>query len=149
MGGRTANTSNQRGIQNLTSQVALEVLRRKSSIIAAATEYQHFGARSQAQREFNNQSTKERSKFERENIGRSTGTTTSGSKATVAVVTLVLSIDGDSTKVPQVNSISDVEDALRKISADAKVDDCLQSVEILWTPEERSETLSQKDVIAD
>lgn len=67
----------------------------------------------------------------------------------MAVVTLVLSIDGDSTKVPPVRSLSDVEEALRKISSDAKMDDCLQSVEVLWTPEERTETLSLKDVIAD
>jgi uncharacterized membrane protein len=129
--------------------VALEVLRRKSSIVSASTDYKHFNSRSKALREFNNQSTQERGKFERENIGANFGGQQSGSKATMAVVTLVLSIDGDSTKVPQVRSLADVEDALRKISADSKMDDCLQSVEILWTPEERTETLSPKDVVAD
>lgn len=67
----------------------------------------------------------------------------------MAVVTLVLSIDGDSTKVPRITSLEDVEESLRKIASDSKMDDCLQSVEILWTPEERSETLTLKDVIAD
>lgn len=146
--GQTSNTDSRRGIQNLTSQVALEVLRRKSSIISASTEYQHFKSRSQALREFNNQATKERSKFERENT-RAYQVTEAGSKATMAVVTLVLSIDGDSTKVPRITSIEDVEESLRKIASDSKMDDCLQSVEILWTPEERSETLTLKDVIAD
>lgn len=67
----------------------------------------------------------------------------------MAVVTLVLAIDGDSTKIPRIGGIADVEDALRKIASDSKMDDCLQSVEILWTPDERSETLTLQDVIAD
>jgi uncharacterized membrane protein len=131
------------------SEVALEVLRRKSSIISASSEYQHFKSRSQAIREFNNQATKERSKFERENARLHQAVTQGSSKATMAVVTLVLAIDGDSTKIPRIGGIADVEDALRKIASDSKMDDCLQSVEILWTPDERSETLTLQDVIAD
>ena len=42
-----------------------------------------------------------------------------------------------------------MEEALRKIASDAKVDDCLQSAEILWTPEDRSETLTLREVVAD
>ena len=65
-------------------------------------------------------------------------------------MTLVLAIDGDSTEIPtRINSVSDVEEALRKIASDAKVDDCLQSAEILWTPEDRTETLTLREVVAD
>jgi uncharacterized membrane protein len=60
-----------------------------------------------------------------------------------------LAIDGDSSKVGKVQSIGSVEEALRMIAADAKVDECLQSLEILWTPEDRSETLSPRDIVAD
>jgi uncharacterized membrane protein len=67
----------------------------------------------------------------------------------MAVVTLVMAIDGDSTKLSSIRSMADVEEALRKIAADAKVDDALQSCEILWTPEDRSETLTLRDVVAD
>ena len=128
--------------------VALELLRRKSSIVSATSEYKHFKSRTQAQREFNNQATKERSKFERENT-RLDQVSQGNSKATMAVVTLVLAIDGDSTKLPRIRNIADVEESLRVIASDSKMDDCLQSVEILWTPEDRSETLTLKDVIAD
>jgi uncharacterized membrane protein len=155
----TANTDSRVGIQNLSSQIALELLRRKSSIISASTEYQHFNNREKAQREFNALSIKERGKFEQETISKfggvdySTGRSESSSgfndKATMAVVTLVLAIDGDSTKVPAIRSLRDVEDALRKIAADVKVSDCLQGAEILWTPEDRSETLTMRDVVAD
>jgi len=73
-------------------------------------------------------------------------------KATMAVVTIVALIDGDSTSKqlsPKINSIKDVESALSRIAADCKVDDCLRGAEILWTPEERDETLTMKDIFAD
>ena len=57
------------------------------------------------------------------NDGRLSAT---GDQATMAVVTLILEIDGDHTKLPKIRSIQDVEDALTKIAADAKVSDCLQ-----------------------
>ena len=156
----TARTDSRVGIQNLSSQVALELLRRKSSISAASSEYSHFRNRETAQREFNSLSVKERGKFEKETISKFGGvdysagessTSNSGfnDKATMAVVTLVLAIDGDSTKVPQIRSMSDVENALRKIASDVRVSDCLQGAEILWTPEDRTETLSFRDVVAD
>ena len=73
---------------------------------------------------------------------------TSG-EATVAVVTIILSIEGDKTKLPTIKSSRDVENALSMIAADSKVENCLLSAEILWTPEDSSETLTKRDVIAE
>ena len=156
---QTAKTDSRVGIQNLTSQVALELLRRKSSIVSAFSQSQHFRDKTQAQREYSLTAVQERGKFEEETIsqfgGVDYGMTTnrasgdSTGKATMAVVTFVFAIDGDSTKLPKIRSIADVEEALRRIATDSKVDECLQSTEILWTPEDRSETLSLRDVIAD
>eukprot|EP00526_Cylindrotheca_closterium_P010791 CAMPEP_0113620404 /NCGR_PEP_ID=MMETSP0017_2-20120614/10396_1 /TAXON_ID=2856 /ORGANISM="Cylindrotheca closterium" /LENGTH=391 /DNA_ID=CAMNT_0000530065 /DNA_START=216 /DNA_END=1391 /DNA_ORIENTATION=+ /assembly_acc=CAM_ASM_000147 len=156
---QTAKTDSRVGIQNLTSQVALELLRRRTSISSASSSYKHYRDSQKASRDFQSKSVQERSKFEREVVSkfggvdyssssRTPGTKADG-KATMAVVTLILNIDGDSTKIPKINSLSDVEEALRKIASDAKVDDCLQSAEILWTPEDRTESLSQGDVVAD
>merc|ERR1719321_2095945 len=155
---RTANTDTRVGLQNLTSQVALEVLRRKSSIVSASSSHKHFKNRNKAVREFQNASVKERSKFETENsntanskYGTTTGTSAmphigdNNSKATMAVVTFVIAIDGDQTKLPyKINSVSDVEVALRRIASDAQVEDCLQNVEILWTPEDRSNVIRSR-----
>lgn len=157
---RTAKTDNRVGIQNLTSQVALELLRRKSSIVSASSRYKHFGDRNKAQRDFNSLSIQERGKFEQETVSRYGGidysqgpgdgkTSPADSRATMAVVTIMLAIDGDSTKLSTIRSIQDVEEALRKIATDAKVDDCLQGAEILWTPEDQRETLSMREVVAD
>jgi uncharacterized membrane protein len=157
----TSKTDSRVGIQNLTSQVALELLRRRSSIVSASGSSKHFGDRNKAGREYQSRSVQERSKFEKESVskyggvdygsegGPSVGSLAGNGKATMAVVTLVLTIDGDSIKVPSINSVADVEEALRRVASDAKVDDCLQSAEILWTPEDRSETLSLRDVVAD
>ena len=162
---RTAKTDSRVGIQNLTSQVALELLRRRSSIVSASSSYQHYRDSSTAKRDYERMAITERSKFEKETVSQyggvdysiipnasslpSLGGDVVDGKATMAVVTLVMAIDGDSTKVSTFNSISDVENALQRISSDSKVDDCLQSVEILWTPEDRTESLSLRDVVAD
>jgi uncharacterized membrane protein len=153
----TARTDRQSGVQSLTKEVALEILRRKSSIRYATSQYRHFNTRDQAMREYNKIAIKERSKFERETVTQYNGQSlnTRGGRvdgsaaATMAVITLVLSIDGTSTKVSSVRSIRDVESALERIATDATVSDCLQGAEILWTPDDASETLSLRDVLAD
>lgn len=165
----TARTDSRVGIQNLSSQVALEILRRHSSIVSACSSNKHFSDRNMALREFQKKSIKERSKFESETVSKyggidygssplsssilgdrsSNNSNSNDNKATMVVITLILAIDGDSTKLNKINNMSDVEQALQKIAANTKVDDCLQSAEILWTPEDRSETLNRRDVIAD
>ena len=67
----------------------------------------------------------------------------------MAVVTLLVAVEGDSTKLPVIRSQKDIEEALAKIASDVKVDDCLQSAEILWTPEDRSEVLTMKEIVSD
>merc|ERR1712224_897285 len=116
---RTAKTDSRVGIQNLSSQVALEILRRKSSIVSASSTNKHFKNQQKAQREFQNLSIKERSRFEIETVSKFGGVDYSSSsstkllesddqnKATMAVITLVLAIDGDSTKLHKINSLSD------------------------------------------
>jgi len=71
------------------------------------------------------------------------------SRPTLAVISLIVAIDGDSTKLPKINSFSDVEKALTAIATDVKVSDCLRSAEILWTPEDSNDVLTERDVAAD
>ena len=157
---QSAQTERRAGLQNLTSQIALELLRRKSQVVSASTSSQHFRDRTKAEQSFGQQSIRERSKFEKESFSRfrggdwSTSTRRMGGsdldgKATMAVVTLLIEIDGDATKLPNVSSINSVEEALRKIASDSRVGECLQSAEILWTPEDRSEMLTEREVVAD
>ena len=151
--------SSREDVQNLTSQVAVELLRRKSSIQSASSRYQRVKKESERQRIFNQWSVQERSKFEEESvtkfsiidasmsaIGRRGGDA-SGSKATMAVVTLVLSMKDDFIKISKIRSLTDVEAALRRIAANVKVDDYLTGMEIMWTPLDRNENLSRLDVV--
>jgi len=162
---KTASTDSRVGVSNLVSQVALELLRQKRSIFAADTEFKHFKDADGAQRYFSTKAIQERSKFEKENTNKYGGVDYSAQstsknmlpsglevyspQATSAVVTLVISIDGDSTKLPQINNISDVERALTRIATDVKVDDCLRSAEVLWTPDDSRDVLSERDIIVD
>jgi uncharacterized membrane protein len=71
--------------------------------------------------------------------------------ATVAFVTIVMLIDVDLTKNAlslRINSIVGAEEVLSCIATDARADNCLRGAEILWTPEEREETLTMREVLA-
>jgi uncharacterized membrane protein len=150
------NTQSRSGVQQLTRQVALELLRRKSSISSAYGQMQYCKEDRQGQRVFNEWSVRERSKFEKETINRFGGTDFSmprrdatdaaiRSKATMAVVTLVLSLEESLPKV-SIQSLDDVERVLRQV---ASSDAAVLGAEILWTPEDRSEVLTRKEVLAD
>merc|ERR1712124_64752 len=106
---------------------------------SASSSNKHFTNRNKALREFQNRSVKERSKFETENGNKfvqfgDNNNAGVGDKATMAVVTFVIAIDGDQTRLNKIDSMTD---------------DCLQNAEILWTPEDRSEALSVRDIVAD
>merc|ERR1712127_9304 len=133
----------------------------KRYAFAADTEYKHFRDGGKAQRHFNSKALQERSKFEKENTNKYGGVDYSSNvpsndddhgfspQATSAVVTIVIAIDGDSTKLPQINNINDLEKSLLRIAGDVRIEDCLRSAEILWTPDDKNDVLSQRDVIAD
>lgn len=70
-------------------------------------------------------------------------------RATVAVVTINLCIEGDSTKVSQIRNRVELESALSRIASDSQVDDCLLAAEVLWSPESRTERITSEDIYAD
>jgi uncharacterized membrane protein len=120
--------------------VALELLREEKSIKSALSSSRHFSTVSEAEREFQRISVQERSKFDKETINKYGGidigqATTQpkeaiSDKATAAVVTISLSIEGDRTRLPSIRTRKDVADAL-------------------WAPEARSDQLTDEDIIAD
>ena len=68
--------------------------------------------------------------------------------ATVAIVSLNLAIEGDSTVLPTITNRQDLLRVLSLISSDVQVEDCLLSGEALWAPDERGDVLTQKDIFA-
>lgn len=69
-------------------------------------------------------------------------------KATAAIVCINISIEGDSTSLPAIRFRQDLLEALSKIAADAQIEDCLMSAEILWEPESRQEVLTADQIYA-
>ena len=121
-------------------KVALELLRQKRSIFVANSKYTHRNSGDKAQRYYSSIAINERNKFEKESISKYGGAdyaqqedetmksslpgNSYSPKATAAVVTTILSIDGNSTKSPMINSPTDLEKAFVMIASDVKVDDC-------------------------
>jgi uncharacterized membrane protein len=133
-------------------------MREQKSIKSALTSFKHFSSANEAEREYQRISVQERSKFDKETInkygGIDLGQATQpkeavSDKATAAVVTISLSIEGDRTKLPTIRTRKDVADALSRIAADAPIEDCLLSAEVLWAPEARSDRLTDEDIFAD
>ena len=71
------------------------------------------------------------------------------SKATECVITLLISINGDSSKTLRVRNMKDLEDALTQIATDVKMKDSLRSAEVIWTPEDHMDVLSEREVFTD
>jgi uncharacterized membrane protein len=74
---------------------------------------------------------------------------TSTAAPTIAIVTINFAMEGDSTILPVIRSRDDLHSALSLIASDALVGDCLMTAEVLWSPEDVSETLSREEMYAD
>ena len=151
-------TGTRKGVQTMISETALMLLRQETAIVSAGSEYKHFRSVAEAQREFNSLSIIKRSKFDRESASNFGGqkqivhdaAADGNSGATVAVVTINLCIEGDSsTQLSKIRTRQDLKDALSRIASDSQVEECLLSGEVLWTPEDRSDTLTREEVYED
>lgn len=138
-------------LPELTHAIALALLRKSDDWVGAAGSSDWFGQKDsgKAESKFNDLSNAEAAKFEKEYIPDSKE---EGGGATIVVVSLVIEIEGDSTKFEGAGfSLSGTKEVLSSIASDCMVDDgeCLNAVEIFWSPSERSEVLGKIDVITD
>jgi Protein of unknown function (DUF1517) len=147
-----ANPSYKWKVQAMMSEVATELLLRKSLIVSAHATSRHFRVRDKALRAYGFWRVTEKVKFQQPaETTNPTSLTTSDDGATMAVVTLLLAIDGHMTRPRPIRSLASVADALRKIAVDSKVDYCLQQADVFWTPPSGSNTtfLTAMDVNVD
>ena len=82
-------------------------------------------------------------------VTSNTESTTVTAAPTTAIVTINFAMEGDSTILPVIKSREDLQSALSLIASDALVGDCLMTAEVLWSPEDISETLSREATYAD
>lgn len=140
-------------LSELANKVCLELLRKKSEWVGACSESQWFSANDagKAESAYNDYANREAAKFEKEYIpGAGSGEEPGG--PTIVVVSLVIEIQGDATNFDGAGySIAKTNQVLSSIAADALVDDgyCVNAVEVFWTPSERDEVLTSRDVVLD
>jgi len=150
---RTATSENQRILAQLANRVCLALLRKSDDWVAACSTKTWFSERdaSRAESQFNDMSNREASKFEKDYIPDSDAQR-GGGGPTLCVVSLLVELQGDQTKFDGAGfTLSGTRDVLTSIASDVMVDGggCVNAVELFWTPSERSEVLSNQDLILD
>ena len=144
-------------LARLLSESALALLRRQNDWNSAAYEGEQFTFGPQkAESYFQRLAVKERAKFEEENSSSSfaviKSTNTGVSKPTQVIVSLVVAIRGSSSSyVRKVQSIGDAKKCLEGLAADALTDqgENIMAVEVLWTPSEPGNVISEREIIED
>lgn len=133
------------------NDVCLSLMRKSNDWIAACSTSKWFKGddAGQAESYYNQLADIEAAKFEKDYVPDDKA---AAGGPTMVVVSLVLEIQGDSTKIDGAGySIAATKEVLASISADCMVDDgyCVNAVEVFWTPSDPEENMSRMDMITD
>jgi uncharacterized membrane protein len=174
----SVDTTTRKGVQNLVSNVALQLLRQESSIVSALTTSSTFFNDNLAQQAFYQISTTERAKLDSETIHKfGTPSPTSShdihtnnidspiiitnhndnsnnnkdvGKATYAVVTITVLWAAQGIRIPSITSREALKDALQIMTSSFQIEDdsSLLGGEVLWVPTGLNETLTMEHIYA-
>lgn len=153
--GKSADTSSSSGVASLVSDTALALLRKEVDWISAALETAGAKTVDQGEQKFGEFSLKERAKIERETLNKVGGAdkseargaetkTDSFGSGTVAVVTLILALQGRALE--PVTDIKTLKSTLMTLGSDVLDNESLLAAEVMWTPEEPWERISPDEV---
>jgi uncharacterized membrane protein len=158
---QSSDTSNRKGLQDLMAESALEIARQEKFVVSVETHYEHMRTSTQAERQYNRLSERQRSKFERESLSNYGGKQSrmkpslnsvefDQPSATVAIVIVHLAIQGNSLRqFDDIKSRKDLKEALSRIYSDVQVEDCLIAAEVIWSPEDPSEQITMQEIYSD
>jgi len=137
----------------LANEVCLTLLRRSDDWVGACSSSEWFGEKDagKAERTFNDLANKEAVKYEKEYIP-GPSSEEKGGGPTLAVVSLVIELQGDVTEFDGAGyNFGDTKEILSSIASDVMVEegDCVNAVEVFWTPGEKDEVLTNHDLIID
>lgn len=141
-------------IAKLLSETCLALLRKQKDWNSVAYEAEVFGRKQKAEPRFQQIAIKERAKFEKENpeVSLIRSSSRPGSQPTQAVISLVVAMRGKSTAFSKsVKTLSEVRSCLQSLCADALIDEGenVMAVEVLWTPAEKGEVITPRELIED
>lgn len=135
------------------NELCLALLRKSDDWTAACSEYKWFKEDDSGKAEsyYNELANREAVKFEKEYILSEDSEEKPGGPTEV-VVSIIMEIQGDATNFQGAGfSIQKTKEVLQSIASDVLVEDgdCVNAVEIFWTPGEPSEMLTSRDLIMD
>lgn len=140
-------------ISSLLSDASLSILRKNEDWTSACFDSEAFNSGGGVEPTFQRLAVSERAKFETEISGSSVRSSSivEGSPTEV-VVSIIVAIRGKSDALKKsAQSVSGVKQILQTFASEALTDegDNIMGVEILWTPSEPGETLSERDIVSD
>lgn len=148
-----ADTSSPEGLHYVLQETVLSLLRHPDYCVYGASEARSTDLDG-AEELFNEMSLDERSKLGGETLVNSGGVRKSGARAGPAsdmtneyiVITIIVAAEGN-LKLPKVNNLEDLKTALKRLGAVRA--DGIQAVEVLWTPQQDGDTLTQQELLRD
>jgi uncharacterized membrane protein len=154
---RYENMSERSEFSKLLSQTSMALLRRQPDWNSVSYQGEYFNnfQLNNAEPLYQKIAVNERSKFMKEKSGSSVdrSSSSSSSKPTQMVVSLIVAIQGKSSAYMQksINNLNDVRQILSSLAADAVTDDGdnVMAVEVLWTPCDSGNILTSRDIISD
>lgn len=146
-------TDTPEGLHYVLQETVLALLRNPDYCVYA-TSSARTADLERAESAFNEASMEERMKFQEEtlsnvNARKKTSERTgpaSDMRNEYIVVTILVAADG-SIKLPQISSLDDLKTALKRLGGVRA--EGVQAVEVLWTPQEDGDTLTQDDITRD
>jgi len=149
-----ADTSSSEGLHYVLEETALALLRNPEYCVYGYATSKVCRGPEQAEETFNDFSIDERGKFEQETL-----VNVNARKKSVAVgvdpdadtndyilVTILAAADGG-LKMPDITDATDLKTALKRLAA-VRIE-ALQAVEVLWTPQEDGDVLTQTELLRD
>ena len=149
---RNAGSDDPSELAQLANAVCLALLRRSDEWVGACSDSQWFkwDDAGKAESLYNDWSNREAAKFEKEYSGGADDDAPGG--PTTVVVSIILEIQGDATQFEGAGfSIAGTQEVLSSVASDVNVGggECLNAVEVFWTPGDREEVLTKQDLIMD
>ncbi|CAO2837118.1 unnamed protein product [Amaranthus hypochondriacus] len=149
-----ADTSTPEGLNYVLTETILALLRHPDYCISAYSSVDIKKSIEKGEQRFNQLSIEERGKFDEEtlvNVNNIKRQSTRSTRATgysneYIVITILVAAEGV-YKLPAINSSMDLKEALQKLGSIPS--NKTMAVEILWTPQNENDTLSERELLED
>ncbi|CAM6072243.1 unnamed protein product [Sphagnum tenellum] len=147
-----ADTTTRKGLHYILTEACLALLRHPDYCTSGLCKCDVKDTQNDTEEQFNQLSLEERGKFDEEtlvNFNSLRRHVMAGSKGTqfhneYIVVTILVAAEGEH-KLPTIKTIADLKEALQKLGSIPA--DSIQAVEVLWTPQDENDTLSERELL--